>query len=132
MWSGYFFLGVKQEWDKNLLLLLTMVVVIVNVVHMLVLLGSMCFETCKENKESKVLQSIRKRSLQMVPTRIKKYHDKRKSRQTKPGHRLSFDFENPALDQVPASIELTERESTNVNSVGNMLRETRVMRKIFT
>ena len=115
MWSGFFFLGVKQDWDRNLLLLLTMVVLFVNIIHMVVLLGSMTMEICKENKESKLISSILVRTSSMVPTRIKKYREqKRLSALVAAANAKEngFECENPVLEKL--SLALANGEDVGV------------------
>ena len=115
MWSGFFFLGVKQDWDRNLLLLLTMVVLFVNIIHMVVLLGSMIMEICKENKESKLISSILVRTSSMVPARIKKYREqKRLSALVEAANekKNGFNYENPVLEKM--SLALANGEDVGV------------------
>ena len=115
MWSGFFFLGVKQDWDRNLLLLLTMVVLFVNIIHMVVLLGSMIMEICKENKESKLINSILVRTSSMVPARIKKYREqKRLSALVEAANekKNGFNYENPVLEKM--SLALANGEDVGV------------------
>ena len=72
-----------------------MVVLIINVVHMIVLVGSMIVEMCKEQGESGMLQNVRRRTSGMVPSSVKRFRERAKERKAQ--HRLSFDFENPTL-----------------------------------
>jgi hypothetical protein len=120
MWSGFFFLGVKKEWDKSLLVLLTMVVLVVNVVHMIILVGSMIFEMCQENGDSDMLQRVKRRTSGMVPSRVRRYRQRVVDRKSQ--HRLSIDFENPTLghEAPPRAIEMVDRSSeltVNANDV---------------
>ena len=59
MWSGFFFLGAKKEWDKSLLILLTLTILLINVLHMLILVGCMCFEMCKEQEDTSLMNRLR-------------------------------------------------------------------------
>ena len=108
MWSGFFFLGVKQDWDRNLLLLLTMVVLFVNIIHMVVLLGSMIMEICKENKESKLINNLLVRTSSMVPARIKKYREQKRLAalvdEKKNEQKNGFNFENPVLEKMSLAL----------------------------
>ena len=114
MWSGFFFLGVNQEWDKSMLIFLTMIVLSVNVVHMLVLVASMCLEICKEKKESNLGKRILNRTSSMVPTIIKQYREKKKRRTEMLGEKNLFNYENPVL-------ESTLQQSLEMTTMGNSL-----------
>jgi hypothetical protein len=116
MWSGFFFLGVKKEWDKSLLVLLTMVVLIINVVHMIVLVGSMIVEMFKENGGSGMLQNVRRRTSGMVPSSVKRFRERAKERKAQ--HRLSFDFENPTLGRNESTtIEMVSTSGFGMSGV---------------
>jgi hypothetical protein len=58
MWSGFFFYTPRPPSQKQALMALTMTVFVVNVLHMLVLLLSMCSQTCKENANSPIVQAL--------------------------------------------------------------------------
>ena len=108
----------KKEWDRNLLVLLTMVVLLVNVAHMSVLVCSMIFEMCKENSDSALLKSVRRRTSGMVPSSVQRYRERVADRKKK--HRLSFDFANPTLnreDTLSTTIEMSSmREVSGSNN----------------
>ena len=101
MWSGFFFYTPRPPEQKNALVFLTMLVFLVNAVHMLVLIGSMFTEICKEKKESQLIQSVRRRTSSMVPNVVRNIRRRAKEKRSK--HRLSFDFENPSLGAVAPS-----------------------------
>ena len=101
MWSGFFFYTPRPPEQKSALVFLTMLVFLVNAVHMLVLIGSMFLEMCKEKKESRLIQSVRRRTSNMVPNVVRNM--KQRAREKRARHRLSFDFENPSLGAVTPS-----------------------------
>ena len=101
MWSGFFFYTPRPPEQKSALVFLTMLVFLVNAVHMLVLIGSMFTEICKEKKESQLIQSVRRRTSSMVPNVVRNIRRRAKEKRSK--HRLSFDFENPSLGAVAPS-----------------------------
>ena len=77
MWSGFFFYTPRPPEQKNALVFLTMVVVLVNTLYMLILLYSMCFEACKEHEDNSLVQVFRKRtsglsSLHLTRSQVRK------------------------------------------------------------
>jgi hypothetical protein len=115
MWSGFFFLTPRPPEQKDALMFLTMLIFLTNVVHMLILVGSMCIEMCKEKKESPLIQSIRKRTSTMVPNVVTNMRQRAAERRTK--HRLSFDFANPTLGVVAPSAGSVQM--VNIRRAGN-------------
>jgi len=101
MWSGFFFYTPRPPEQKSALEFLTVLVFLVNTVHMLVLIGSMFTEICKEKKESRLIQSVRRRTSNMVPNVVRNM--RKRTREMRAKHRLSFDFENPSLGAVAPS-----------------------------
>jgi hypothetical protein len=65
MWSGFFFYSPRPPSQKPALEFLTVLVVLVNVIYMLVLLYSMCSETCRENESNSVVKMFRSRASSM-------------------------------------------------------------------
>jgi len=65
MWSGFFFYSPRPPSQKPALEFLTVLVVSVNVVYMLVLLYSMCSETCREHENNSVVKMFRRRTSSM-------------------------------------------------------------------
>ena len=65
MWSGFFFYSPRPPSQKPALEFLTVLVVLVNVMYMLVLLYSMCSETCRENESNSVVKLFRRRTISM-------------------------------------------------------------------
>ena len=64
MWTGFFFYSPRPPSQKQALIFLTMLVVVVNAMYMMVLLYSMCAETCKENEGHKLVKTFRIRTSQ--------------------------------------------------------------------
>ena len=62
MWSGFFFYSPRPPSQKQALVFLTMLVVVVNSIYMAVLLYSMCSETCKEHESNVIVKSFRRRT----------------------------------------------------------------------
>ena len=65
MWSGFFFYSPRPPSQKPALEFLTVLVVLVNVMYMLVLLYSMCSETCREHESNRVVKLFRSRTSSM-------------------------------------------------------------------
>ena len=65
MWSGFFFYSPRPPSQKPALEFLTVLVVLVNVLYMLVLLYSMCSETCREHESNSVVKMFRRRTSSM-------------------------------------------------------------------
>jgi hypothetical protein len=65
MWSGFFFYSPRPPSQKPALEFLTVLVVLVNVMYMLVLLYSMCSETCREHESNSVVKMFRRRTSSM-------------------------------------------------------------------
>jgi hypothetical protein len=65
MWSGFFFYSPRPPSQKPALEFLTVLVVLVNVMYMLVLLYSMCSETCREHESNSVVKLFRSRTSSM-------------------------------------------------------------------
>ena len=61
MWSGFFFYTPRPPSQKQALVFLTMLVVLVNITYMLVLLYSMCSQYCRENENNGVVKSFNRR-----------------------------------------------------------------------
>ena len=65
MWSGFFFMAPRPPNQKQALIFLTMVVVVVNCIFMAVLLYSMCSQYCREHETSTVVRSFRRKTESM-------------------------------------------------------------------
>jgi len=112
MWSGFFFYSPRPPSQKPALEFLTVLVVSVNVMYMLVLLYSMCSETCREHENNSVVKMFRKKTSNL--TQVMK-------RRTTAGdtfvHRRGTQhFQNPAMQQEMVEIEMASR---NDNSNGH-------------
>jgi hypothetical protein len=101
MWSGFFFYTPRPPEQKSALEFLTVLVFLVNAVHMLILIGCMFLEMCKEKKESQLIQSLRSRTSSMVPNVVRNM--RQRAREKRARRRLSLDFENPSLGVVAPS-----------------------------
>ena len=62
MWSGFFFYSPRPPSQKKALEFLTILVVTINVLFMLVLLYSMCSETCREHENNSVVKMFRRKT----------------------------------------------------------------------
>ena len=61
MWSGYFFHSVEFASRGDSLEILTVLVIIINVMHMMWLIGNMFAEMCSEQKETEVVKNLKSR-----------------------------------------------------------------------
>ena len=105
MWSGFFFYSPRPPSQKPALEFLTVLVVLVNVMYMLVLLYSMCSETCREHENNSVVKMFRKRTSTMKNVLARKSSTRNNTRHL-------VQVENPALSQELAEIEMVNRNNT--------------------
>jgi hypothetical protein len=71
---------------------------------------------CKEKGGSGILQNVKRRTSSMVPSSVKRYRKRAKERKAK--HRLSFDFENPTLGQNESTtIEMVSTSGFGMSGV---------------
>ena len=118
MWSGFFFYTPRPDDQKTALEALTMIVVLVNVIHMCVLVGSMLIEICKETKENELLKSIRRRTDSLVPTQVRNIQKRLTIQRSSQKHRMSFDFENPSLGAVdPTNTQAIRNEIVKTSNI---------------
>jgi hypothetical protein len=96
MWSGFFFYSPRPPSQKKALEFLTVLVVTVNVLFMLVLLYSMCSETCREHENNRVVKVFRKRTSDMRKV-LKRRGTGQSSGTTFVQRRGTKHFENPVL-----------------------------------
>jgi len=106
MWSGFFFYSPRPPSQKQALEFLTVLVVTVNVIFMLVLVCSMCSETCRENKNNRMVKLFRDKTSSMKNVLV------RKSSVRKHTQHLE-QVENPALAEELAEIEMVSRNNTS-------------------
>jgi hypothetical protein len=107
MWSGFFFYSPRPPSQKQALVFLTMLVVVVNVLYMAVLLYSMCSETCREHENNRVVKVFRRRTSNM-----KRAMKRRVSEDSFVYRRGTQHFENPTLRQEMVEIEMANRNSS--------------------
>ena len=119
MWSGFFFYSPRPPSQKEALVFLTMLVLVVNVLYMVALLYSMCAETCQENEESTVVKMFRRRT-----TNVKR-RDSRDTSAPTVHRRETQHFVNPALgheivkihpETVPGEMKTHTKSKTNTST----------------
>ena len=109
MWSGFFFYSPRPPSQKPALEFLTVLVVSVNVVYMLVLLYSMCSETCREHEDNSVVKMFRKRTSNMtgvIKRRVTGDMAVKRRRGTQT-------VENPTMQQQMVEIEMPSRHNNS-------------------
>ena len=113
MWSGFFFYSPRPPSQKKALEFLTMLVVTVNVLFMLVLLYSMCSETCREHENNRIVKGFRNRTSSMRQV-LKRRGTGRSSGTTFVQRRGTKHFENPVLrQQQMVEIEMASRNKSS-------------------
>ena len=137
MWSGFFFYSPRPPSQKPALEFLTVLVVSVNVIYMLVLLYSMCSETCREHENNSVVKMFRKRTNSMRNVLSRKNSIRKNNHLNQ--------VENPVISHELAVIEMVSRNDTSnghtsrqepvpvplsKNSAGETKRKNRVKNKI--
>ena len=109
MWSGFFFYSPRPPSQKQALVFLTMLVVVVNSIYMAVLLYSMCSETCKEHESNVIVKSFRRRT-----SSVKHVLEKRSSGWNFPKRRGTQHVQNVQNPIVRARMEI---EMINIKQV---------------
>ena len=111
MWSGYFFLSVEFSSRNDELNILTIFIIVINITHMVWLVGNMLSEMCDEKKDSAVLQKIKKRATTLghTPSFVKNLRKQQKQRADKKAVRS---FVNPtSKSQIGKALQDAQQQS---------------------